>query len=68
VENNTVHSKRTMHGVINKLRAIISLKAFNRKTELSTSKSNKINNVLMYLGLALKWVRPAIVCKIIQKH
>jgi hypothetical protein len=68
VENNTVRSKRTMHGVINKLRAIISLKAFNRKTELSTSKSNKINNVLMYLGLALKWVCPAIVCKIIQKH
>jgi hypothetical protein len=68
VENNAVRSKSTMHGVINKLRAIISLKAFNRKTELSTSKSNKINNVLMYLGLALKWVRLEIVRKIIQKH
>jgi hypothetical protein len=68
VENNAVRNKRTMHGVINKLRAIISLKAFNRKTKLSTSKSNKINNVLMYLGLSLKWVRPTIVHKIIQKH
>jgi hypothetical protein len=57
VENNAVRSKCTMHDVINKLRVIISLKAFNRKTELSASKSNKINNVLMYLGLALKWVR-----------
>jgi hypothetical protein len=42
VENNVVRSKRAMHGVINKLRAIISLKAFSRKTELSMSKSNKI--------------------------
>jgi hypothetical protein len=57
-----------MHGVVNKLSVFISLKALNGMTKLHASKSNKINNVLMHLRLALQRIRPAKVRKIIQQN
>jgi hypothetical protein len=67
-KNNVVRSKVTMHGVVNKLSAVISLKALNGMTKLCTSKSNKINNVLMHLRLALQRIRPAKLRRIIQQN
>jgi hypothetical protein len=67
VENNAVRSKGTMHGVVNKLTVVISLKTLNGMTKLHACKSNKINNV-MHLRLAHQRIRPAKVRKIIQQN
>ena len=57
-----------MHGAVDKLSPVISLKALNGKTKLCAGVSNKIDDMLMYIGLVLKRERPTIVRKIIQQN
>jgi len=68
VKDNTICAQGGVHGVVNKLSPIIGLKALNGKAELGVSISNKINDMLMYIGFVLKRERPTIVRKIIQQN
>jgi hypothetical protein len=55
-----------VHGAIDKFSPIIRLNGFYRKAELSASIANKVNYVLMNLGLVLEGKSPAKVHKITQ--
>ena len=60
MKDNTICAQGGVHGMVNKLSPIIGLKALNGKAELSASISNKINDMLMYIGFVLKRERPTI--------
>lgn len=55
-------------GMVEKFRAIISLKALHRKIKLSTGKGDKINNMLVNIRLVSEGDRATEVCVVIQKH
>ena len=57
-----------MHGAVDKLSPVVGLKALNGKAELCAGVSNKIDDMLMYIGFVLKWEHPTIVRKIIQQN
>ena len=66
VEYDAVGAEGGVHGAIDKLSPVIGLEALNGKAELCTGISNKINDMLMYIGFVLKRERPTIMRKIIQ--
>ena len=68
MKDNNIGAEGGVHGVVNKFSPIIGLKALNGEAELSASISNKINDMLMYIGFVLKWEHPTIVCIIIQQN
>ena len=68
MEDDAVGSKQVVHGMVNKLRPVISLEASNGRTELCANIWDKISKVLTDLRLVLKWKRPAKMSEIIQQN
>ena len=68
MEDDAVGSKQVVHGMVNKLRPVISLEASNGRTELCANVWDKISKVLTDLRLVLKWKRPAKMSEIIQQN
>jgi len=66
MEDDAVGSEQVVHGMVNKLRPVISLEASNGRTELCANVWDKISKVLTDLRLVLKWKRPAKMSEIIQ--
>ena len=67
MKDDALRNEEIVHGMVNKFCPVISLKAFNGKTELCTNvwNRNKISKVLTNLRLVLKGKRPAKMSEII---
>jgi hypothetical protein len=62
----TATPQESRRGMVNKFRAIVSLKAFRYTTKLSLSIGNEIIKMSIDFGFLAQWERPAIMSKIIK--